>query len=163
MHLIRSSCWNAWRIWKLISPLRYRSMISRDINAALRSFARYLYLGCDSPVYNHHCWKDESMGQMTEDGWANYLFVNAGERFWCDNRGGHPDLSRCACPGVHEHEDLCRYRSELASRIHLVVIASLIFDKIICADADVRLARRIRRDTLERGRDVNGVIEQASF
>jgi hypothetical protein len=29
------------------------------------------------------------------------------------------------------------------------------------ADADVRLARRIRRDTLERGRDVNGVIEQA--
>lgn len=28
------------------------------------------------------------------------------------------------------------------------------------ADADVRLARRIRRDTLERGRDVNGVIEQ---
>jgi len=30
------------------------------------------------------------------------------------------------------------------------------------ADADVRLARRIKRDTLERGRDVNGVIEQAS-
>eukprot|EP00850_Spirogloea_muscicola_P024153 SM000456S16100 [mRNA] locus=s456:3467:8651:- [translate_table: standard] len=28
------------------------------------------------------------------------------------------------------------------------------------ADADVRLARRIRRDTLERGRDVHGVIEQ---
>jgi uridine kinase len=28
-------------------------------------------------------------------------------------------------------------------------------------DADVRLARRIRRDTMERGRDVNGVIEQA--
>ncbi|KAH8965611.1 hypothetical protein BDL97_04G126400 [Sphagnum fallax] len=27
-------------------------------------------------------------------------------------------------------------------------------------DADVRLARRIRRDTMERGRDVNGVIEQ---
>ncbi|KAG0557709.1 hypothetical protein M758_11G146800 [Ceratodon purpureus] len=27
-------------------------------------------------------------------------------------------------------------------------------------DADVRLARRIRRDTLERGRDVNSVIEQ---
>ncbi|KAK9090138.1 hypothetical protein Sjap_023315 [Stephania japonica] len=29
-------------------------------------------------------------------------------------------------------------------------------------DADVRLARRIRRDTLERGRDVNSVLEQAS-
>lgn len=28
------------------------------------------------------------------------------------------------------------------------------------ADADVRLARRIRRDTVERGRDVAGVIEQ---
>lgn len=27
-------------------------------------------------------------------------------------------------------------------------------------DADVRLARRIRRDTVERGRDVNGVLEQ---
>jgi uridine kinase len=34
--------------------------------------------------------------------------------------------------------------------------------KLFSADADVRLARRIRRDTLERGRDVNGVIEQAS-
>eukprot|EP00850_Spirogloea_muscicola_P021314 SM000244S08549 [mRNA] locus=s244:2006:7033:- [translate_table: standard] len=30
------------------------------------------------------------------------------------------------------------------------------------SDADVRLARRIRRDTLERGRDVHGVIEQVS-
>ncbi|KAJ0053704.1 hypothetical protein Pint_02983 [Pistacia integerrima] len=28
-------------------------------------------------------------------------------------------------------------------------------------DADVRLARRIRRDTVERGRDVNSVLEQA--
>ena len=27
-------------------------------------------------------------------------------------------------------------------------------------DDDVRLARRIKRDTVERGRDVNGVIEQ---
>lgn len=27
-------------------------------------------------------------------------------------------------------------------------------------DADVRLARRIRRDTVERGRDVNSVLEQ---
>ncbi|KAH7577206.1 hypothetical protein JRO89_XS01G0221200 [Xanthoceras sorbifolium] len=30
-------------------------------------------------------------------------------------------------------------------------------------DADVRLARRIRRDTVERGRDVNSVLEQASY
>lgn len=30
-------------------------------------------------------------------------------------------------------------------------------------DADVRLARRIRRDTVERGRDINSVLEQASF
>ncbi|KAM7509798.1 hypothetical protein LguiB_008673 [Lonicera macranthoides] len=29
-------------------------------------------------------------------------------------------------------------------------------------DADVRLARRIRRDTVERGRDINSVLEQAS-
>jgi uridine kinase len=29
-------------------------------------------------------------------------------------------------------------------------------------DADVRLARRIRRDTVERGRDVNSVLEQVS-
>ncbi|RRT48287.1 hypothetical protein B296_00034949 [Ensete ventricosum] len=27
-------------------------------------------------------------------------------------------------------------------------------------DADIRLARRIRRDTVERGRDVNSVLEQ---
>lgn len=42
---------------------------------------------------------------------------------------------------------LCR----LLLEIHVVLCS---------ADADVRLARRIRRDTLERGRDVNGVIEQ---
>ncbi|PHT45743.1 Uridine kinase-like protein 2, chloroplastic [Capsicum baccatum] len=30
-------------------------------------------------------------------------------------------------------------------------------------DADVRLARRIRRDTVERGRDINSVLEQASI
>lgn len=30
-------------------------------------------------------------------------------------------------------------------------------------DADVRLARRIRRDTVERGRDINSVLEQASL
>lgn len=30
------------------------------------------------------------------------------------------------------------------------------------SDADVRLARRIRRDTVERGRDVNSVLEQVS-
>jgi uridine kinase len=30
----------------------------------------------------------------------------------------------------------------------------------IYADADVRLARRIRRDTTERGRDVTSVLEQ---
>jgi len=34
---------------------------------------------------------------------------------------------------------------------------------LCCTDADVRLARRIMRDTLERGRDVNGVIEQVRF
>lgn len=31
---------------------------------------------------------------------------------------------------------------------------------IMYIDADVRLARRIRRDTVERGRDVNSVLEQ---
>ncbi|KAK6155404.1 hypothetical protein DH2020_009652 [Rehmannia glutinosa] len=30
-------------------------------------------------------------------------------------------------------------------------------------DADVRLARRIRRDTVQRGRDINSVLEQASL
>jgi len=33
---------------------------------------------------------------------------------------------------------------------------------VLLADADVRLARRIRRDTVERGRDINSVLEQAS-
>jgi len=31
------------------------------------------------------------------------------------------------------------------------------------ADPDVRLARRIKRDTVERGRDVQSVLEQARF
>lgn len=31
------------------------------------------------------------------------------------------------------------------------------------SDADVRLARRIRRDTVERGRDINSVLEQAGI
>lgn len=31
---------------------------------------------------------------------------------------------------------------------------------IFSADADVRLARRIRRDTVEKGRDINMVLEQ---
>lgn len=30
-------------------------------------------------------------------------------------------------------------------------------------DADVRLARRIRRDTVERGRDIDSVLEQVSL
>ena len=33
----------------------------------------------------------------------------------------------------------------------------------VYSDADVRLARRIRRDTVERGRDVHGVIEQVGI
>ena len=36
-------------------------------------------------------------------------------------------------------------------------------DTAIFVDADVRLARRIRRDTVERGRDINSVLEQASL
>ncbi|GAB2278514.1 Uridine kinase-like protein 1, chloroplastic, partial [Dionaea muscipula] len=32
---------------------------------------------------------------------------------------------------------------------------------LFLVDADVRLARRIRRDTVERGRDINSVLEQA--
>lgn len=32
--------------------------------------------------------------------------------------------------------------------------------QISCADADVRLARRIRRDTVEKGRDIGTVLDQ---
>ena len=32
--------------------------------------------------------------------------------------------------------------------------------KIFSADADVRLARRIRRDTVEKGRDIGAVLDQ---
>lgn len=32
--------------------------------------------------------------------------------------------------------------------------------KIFSADADVRLARRIRRDTVEKGRDIGTVLDQ---
>jgi hypothetical protein len=34
---------------------------------------------------------------------------------------------------------------------------------LLVPDADVRLARRIRRDTVERGRDVDSVLEQVSL
>lgn len=34
---------------------------------------------------------------------------------------------------------------------------------LLFVDADVRLARRIRRDTVERGRDINSVLEQVSY
>ncbi|KAK0602016.1 hypothetical protein LWI29_029607 [Acer saccharum] len=40
-----------------------------------------------------------------------------------------------------EHEDICRYS----------------------ADADVRLARRIRRDTVEKGRDIGTVLDQLIY
>lgn len=33
---------------------------------------------------------------------------------------------------------------------------------IFSADADVRLARRIRRDTVEKGRDIGMVLDQVS-
>ena len=33
---------------------------------------------------------------------------------------------------------------------------------MLLLDADVRPARRIRRDTVERGRDINSVLEQVS-
>lgn len=32
--------------------------------------------------------------------------------------------------------------------------------KFFSADADVRLARRIRRDTVEKGRDIGAVLDQ---
>ena len=34
--------------------------------------------------------------------------------------------------------------------------------KIFSADADVRLARRIRRDTVDKGRDIGAVLDQVS-
>lgn len=40
---------------------------------------------------------------------------------------------------------------------------SMVFTcKIFSADADVRLARRIRRDTVEKGRDIGMVLDQVS-
>lgn len=35
--------------------------------------------------------------------------------------------------------------------------------KIFSADADVRLARRIRRDTVEKGRDIATVLDQVDI
>lgn len=35
--------------------------------------------------------------------------------------------------------------------------------KIFSADADVRLARRIRRDTVEKGRDIGAVLDQVCY
>lgn len=37
------------------------------------------------------------------------------------------------------------------------------FGIALILDPDVRLARRIRRDTVERGRDINSVLEQVKY
>lgn len=42
----------------------------------------------------------------------------------------------------------------------VLVFLLLVLNSFHFIDADVRLARRIRRDTVERGRDINSVLEQ---
>lgn len=44
-----------------------------------------------------------------------------------------------------------------------LMVLYFIWQFLLLVDADVRLARRIRRDTVERGRDVNSVLEQVSL
>lgn len=49
-----------------------------------------------------------------------------------------------------------------ALRKALNVILAVTLELFLCVDADVRLARRIRRDTVENGRDIGTVLDQVS-
>lgn len=55
------------------------------------------------------------------------------------------------------------FSSSACVQLDSVLCFTAVFFAIMCIDADVRLARRIRRDTVERGRDINSVLEQVIF
>lgn len=107
----------------------------------------------------------------------NYSF--AGKSFRRNNSGRDFSIPWFTSSWNDEYEDLCWYR-----------LFSFSFKKIICtafsvmisfpidfsmtrlflamwnifrSDADVRLARRIRRDTVEKGRDLKTVLDQVGF
>lgn len=49
------------------------------------------------------------------------------------------------------------------SQSALITLEQFVYHNAITnTDSDVRLARRVQRDTVERGRDVQGVLEQVS-
>ncbi|XP_059441279.1 uridine kinase-like protein 4 isoform X2 [Corylus avellana] len=68
------------------------------------------------------------------------ILPSAGKPFRCYTFGRHTRFPRSTSQRFDEYEDICRYS----------------------ADADVRLARRIRRDTAEKGRDIGAVLDQYS-
>jgi uridine kinase len=43
------------------------------------------------------------------------------------------------------------------------VLSFIVFHPIEFSDADVRLTRRIRRDTIEKGRDIKTVLDQVTW
>lgn len=63
----------------------------------------------------------------------------------------------------------CQMKEDAVNFFQLLLYFSLLcflpfiyIGDVLLLDADVRLARRIRRDTVERGRDINSVLEQVS-
>ncbi|KAG4944279.1 hypothetical protein JHK85_048925 [Glycine max] len=74
------------------------------------------------------------------------------------------------CKRGHEIDETCRfsYKLTILSDLSCVLFEFTQkwfhnrFNSICSADADVRLARRIRRDTSEKGRDIGAVLDQYS-
>lgn len=58
---------------------------------------------------------------------------------------------------IHMDFSICRLRHWLPQDFATLLSSQC---KVFSADPDVRLARRIRRDTVEKGRDIRTVLDQ---
>lgn len=58
---------------------------------------------------------------------------------------------------------MLKYSSTYYHYLLNILYIHLIYGIALVLDPDVRLARRIRRDTVERGRDINSVLEQVKY
>lgn len=99
------------------------------------------------------------------------VLFSPGQCLWRYHPGRYSGFPWATSPRSNEYEDFRRYRfnfnpsvfstydcSVYIDMIHLLQYCG--FDVHLYTDADIRLARRIRRDTVERGRDVTSVLEQ---
>jgi hypothetical protein len=72
-----------------------------------------------------------------------------------------PTCSLLALFQCHMFNIVVNFRMFQCALIHFMgCIALITFTSIDFSDADVRLTRRIRRDTIEKGRDIKTVLDQ---